>query len=179
MEPNRRVCHTNITTGSSEIQPRVTLDLPINHRRTGIVYNVTPRAVGIIVNKIVGNRYIEKRVNVRIEHLRHSGCRQEFLDRVKRNTAASAEAKKSGRTLAFIGVPERSFNPLFQNVSPLSVCRHYPVPVAPYRRRRTLLRRLSPFLMRLPSDFCTGTVYASNRTTHMRLLWAESAKIFD
>lgn len=68
------------------------------------MYNVTPRAVGIIINKIVGNRYIEKRVNVRIEHVKHSKCRQEFLDRVKRNTAASAEAKKSGRALVFTNV---------------------------------------------------------------------------
>ncbi|KAF9791955.1 ribosomal protein L21e-domain-containing protein [Thelephora terrestris] len=75
------------------------------HGRTGIVYNVTPRAVGIIINKIVGNRYIEKRVNVRIEHVRHSKCRQEFLDRVKRNTAASAEAKKSGQRVALKRVP--------------------------------------------------------------------------
>ena len=66
------------------------------HRRTGIVYNVTPHAVGVIVNKIVGNRYIEKRVNIRIEHIRHSKCRQEFLDRVKRNHDAHAEAKAKG-----------------------------------------------------------------------------------
>jgi len=30
------------------------------HGRTGIVYNVTPRAVGVIIHKIVGNRYLEK-----------------------------------------------------------------------------------------------------------------------
>lgn len=66
------------------------------HRRTGIVYNVTPHAVGVIVNKVVGNRYIEKRVNIRVEHIRHSGCRQEFLDRVKRNHDAHAEAKAKG-----------------------------------------------------------------------------------
>merc|ERR1712230_2515 len=39
------------------------------HGRTGIVYTVTPRAVGVIVYKIVGNRYMEKRVNLRIEHV--------------------------------------------------------------------------------------------------------------
>ena len=66
------------------------------YRRTGIVYNVTPHAVGVIVNKIVGNRYIEKRVNIRVEHIRHSKCRQEFLDRVKRNHDAHAEAKSKG-----------------------------------------------------------------------------------
>ncbi|KAJ3484566.1 hypothetical protein NLI96_g5559 [Meripilus lineatus] len=66
------------------------------HGRTGIVYNVTPNAVGIIINKVVGNRYIEKRVNIRVEHIRHSKCRQEFLDRVKRNHDAHAEAKAKG-----------------------------------------------------------------------------------
>jgi hypothetical protein len=64
--------------------------------RTGIVYNVTPNAVGVIVNKVVGNRYIEKRVNLRVEHVRHSKCRQEFLDRVKRNHDIRVEAKEKG-----------------------------------------------------------------------------------
>jgi large subunit ribosomal protein L21e len=63
------------------------------HGRTGIVYNVTPSAVGVIVHKVVGNRYIEKRVNIRVEHVRHSKCRQEFLTRVKENQAAHAEKK--------------------------------------------------------------------------------------
>ncbi|KAI0756174.1 ribosomal protein L21e-domain-containing protein [Daedaleopsis nitida] len=66
------------------------------HGRTGIIYNVTPSAVGIIINKVVGNRYIEKRVNIRVEHIRHSKCRQEFLDRVKRNHEAHADAKAKG-----------------------------------------------------------------------------------
>lgn len=43
--------------------------------RTGIVYNVTARAVGVIVYKVVGNRYMEKRVNLRVEHVKHSKCR--------------------------------------------------------------------------------------------------------
>jgi hypothetical protein len=66
------------------------------HGRTGIVYNVTARAVGVIINKIVGNRYIEKRVNIRVEHIRHSKCRQEFLDRVKANDHAKKEANEKG-----------------------------------------------------------------------------------
>lgn len=65
-------------------------------RRTGIVYNVSLSSVGVIVHKVVGNRYIEKRVNLRVEHVRHSKCRQEFLDRVKRNHDAHAEAKEKG-----------------------------------------------------------------------------------
>ena len=70
----------------------------MHDRRTGIVYNVTPSAVGVIVNKVVGNRYIEKRVNIRIEHIRHSKCRQEFLDRVKRNHDAHVAAREKGGT---------------------------------------------------------------------------------
>ncbi|EJD03528.1 uncharacterized protein FOMMEDRAFT_132992 [Fomitiporia mediterranea MF3/22] len=72
------------------------------HGRTGIVYNVTPHAVGVIVNKVVGNRYIEKRVNIRVEHVRHSKCRQEFLERVKRNERLRAEAKAKGESAPFL-----------------------------------------------------------------------------
>jgi large subunit ribosomal protein L21e len=71
----------------------------LSYRRTGIVYNVTPSAVGVIVYKVVGNRYIEKRVNLRVEHVRHSKCRQEFLDRVKSNHDAHAIAKEKGGEL--------------------------------------------------------------------------------
>lgn len=39
-------------------------------RRTGIVTNVTPHAVSVLVYKVVGNRYIAKRVNIRVEHVR-------------------------------------------------------------------------------------------------------------
>ncbi|KAI9313931.1 60S ribosomal protein L21-A [Dichotomocladium elegans] len=66
------------------------------HGRTGIVYNVTKSAVGVIINKRVGNRYIEKRVNIRVEHIKHSKCRQEFLDRVKENAAKKKAAKAAG-----------------------------------------------------------------------------------
>ena len=60
------------------------------------MYNVTPAAVGVIVYKVVGNRYLEKRVNLRVEHVRHSKCRQEFLDRVKSNHDSHVKAKESG-----------------------------------------------------------------------------------
>ncbi|KAG5642012.1 hypothetical protein DXG03_003784 [Asterophora parasitica] len=75
------------------------------HGRTGIVYNVTPSAVGVIVYKVVGNRYIEKRVNLRVEHVRHSKCRQEFLDRVKSNHEAHAAAKAKGERINLRRIP--------------------------------------------------------------------------
>ena len=66
------------------------------HGKTGIIYNVTKSSVGIIINKRVGNRYIEKRVNVRIEHIKHSKCREDFLRRVKENAQKAKEAKAKG-----------------------------------------------------------------------------------
>lgn len=71
------------------------------HGRTGIVWNVTPRAIGVEVNKQVRNRIVRKRLHVRIEHVHHSKCREDFLKRVKSNDAARRAAKAAG-TLLFL-----------------------------------------------------------------------------
>lgn len=68
----------------------------VYHGKTGVVYNVTKSAVGVIVYKMVGNRYLEKRVNLRIEHVKHSACRKEFVDRVKANAEKKKAAKANG-----------------------------------------------------------------------------------
>ena len=66
------------------------------HGRTGIVFNVTKASVGVRVNKLVNGRIIEKRIHVRIEHVRASKCQKEILRRKKENEAAKAEAAKTG-----------------------------------------------------------------------------------
>jgi large subunit ribosomal protein L21e len=71
----------------------------VYHGKTGVVYNVTKSAVGIIIYKKVGNRYLEKRVNIRIEHINHSKCREEFLRRVKENAEKKRKAKAEGTTV--------------------------------------------------------------------------------
>ncbi|XP_045203364.1 60S ribosomal protein L21-like [Mercenaria mercenaria] len=68
----------------------------VYHGKTGRVFNVTQHAVGVIVNKQVGNRIIPKRINLRIEHVKHSNCRLDFLRRVKENSQKQKEAKTSG-----------------------------------------------------------------------------------
>ena len=68
----------------------------VYHGKTGVVYNVTKSAVGVIIYKRVGNRYIEKRVNVRVEHVAKSRSREEFLNRVKENAAKKKKAKEEG-----------------------------------------------------------------------------------
>lgn len=69
------------------------------HGKTGIVFNVTKSSVGVIIHKVVGNRYLEKRVNLRVEHVKHSKCRQDFLKRVTENEQKRAEAKKNGTSV--------------------------------------------------------------------------------
>jgi ribosomal protein L21E len=85
------------------------------HGRTGTVYNVTQHGVGIIVNKRVrcvffklyflkyflfylfySTRVMQKRINVRVEHIRPSKCRLDFLNRVKQNEKLRKAAKDKG-----------------------------------------------------------------------------------
>ena len=70
------------------------------HGRTGRVFNVNPRAVGVIVNKQVRNRIIKKRIHVRFEHLRQSTSRLDFLRRIKENDKLKAEANKAGKPIS-------------------------------------------------------------------------------
>nr|XP_021555699.1 60S ribosomal protein L21-like [Neomonachus schauinslandi] len=68
------------------------------HGKTGRVYNVTQHAVGTVVNKQVKGKILAKRINVRIEHIKHSksGDRDTFLERVKGNDQKKKEAKDKG-----------------------------------------------------------------------------------
>mmetsp|Transcript_32775 Transcript_32775/g.39664 ORF Transcript_32775/g.39664 Transcript_32775/m.39664 type:complete len:168 (+) Transcript_32775:50-553(+) len=66
------------------------------HGQTGVIWDVTPHAVGIELNKPLGNRIIKKRLHVRIEHVQQSRCREEFLNRRASNDAKKAEAKAKG-----------------------------------------------------------------------------------
>ncbi|KAL9055868.1 MAG: hypothetical protein Q9162_003294 [Coniocarpon cinnabarinum] len=77
----------------------------IYHGKTGVVYNVTKSSLGVILYKRVGNRYMEKRVSVRIEHVRPSGSRDDFLKRVKENAAKKREAKEKGTKLQVKRMP--------------------------------------------------------------------------
>ena len=67
------------------------------HGKTGRVFNVTKHALGIIVNKRVKGRILAKKISVRIEHLNHSKCRTDFLNRVKRNELEKRVAKAAGK----------------------------------------------------------------------------------
>ena len=66
------------------------------HGRTGRVFNVNPRAIGVIVNKQVRQRIIPKRIHVRVEHLTLSTSRVDFLTRIRENDKKKTEANKKG-----------------------------------------------------------------------------------
>jgi len=81
--------------------------------KTGIVWNVTPRAVGVEINKTIGGRIARKRIHVRIEHVQHSRCREDFIARRAANDKAHHEAKLAGKKIvtkrAVTGAPREGF----------------------------------------------------------------------
>lgn len=66
------------------------------HGRTGVVWNVTKRAVGIEVNKLHRQRQIKKRIHVRLEHVRKSNCDAQHLRRCAENDAKKKALKEAG-----------------------------------------------------------------------------------
>ena len=64
------------------------------HGKTGRIFDVTKRAVGIIVNKRVRNKVLPKRLHVRLQHLRKSRCRDAFVKRVQENDKAKHAANE-------------------------------------------------------------------------------------
>ena len=97
-----QICNRLLATGgvvvgrTSAENLEYSMPYKVYHGKTGVVYNVTKSAVGVIVYKRVGNRYLEKRINVRIEHVQHSRSREEFLTRVKENAVKKRQAKEQG-----------------------------------------------------------------------------------
>ena len=71
----------------------------IYHGKTGRVWNVTPRAIGVEVNKRVGNRIIKKRIHVRVEHIHKSRCQDDLKKRITENAKIIKQAKGKKRQL--------------------------------------------------------------------------------
>jgi len=67
------------------------------HGRTGRVWNVNKRAVGVEINKVHREKQIVKRIHVRVEHVRPSKSHSGHLDRIATNEALKKAAKESGK----------------------------------------------------------------------------------
>lgn len=70
-----------------KVNPAIHKGMPFKnyHGRTGIVYNISKRSVGVVLNKPVNGKILQKRINVRVEHVRASKCRDQHIERVKKN----------------------------------------------------------------------------------------------
>ncbi|ELW64147.1 WAS/WASL-interacting protein family member 1 [Tupaia chinensis] len=66
------------------------------HGKTRRVYNVTQHTVGIVVNTQVKGKILAKRINVRIEHIKHFKSRDSFLKLTKEKDQKKKEAKEKG-----------------------------------------------------------------------------------
>ncbi|KAH7830691.1 putative Ribosomal protein L21e [Monocercomonoides exilis] len=74
------------------------------HGRTGRIWDIANRAIGVEVNKRVGNRIIKKRIHVRVDHLKPSRCRDDFVLRMK--TKSGKRKPRGPRRGGFINVPK-------------------------------------------------------------------------
>mmetsp|Transcript_29444 Transcript_29444/g.80533 ORF Transcript_29444/g.80533 Transcript_29444/m.80533 type:complete len:161 (+) Transcript_29444:28-510(+) len=63
------------------------------HGRTGVVFNVNKRAVGVIVNKEVNGRILKKQIHVAIPHVHASTCQTQIISRRKENEAHKAAVR--------------------------------------------------------------------------------------
>ena len=57
------------------------------HGRTGVVFNVTKKAVGVTVNKMVNTRIVKKQIHVTVPHVKPSTCQAQIIARRASNEA--------------------------------------------------------------------------------------------
>ncbi len=70
------------------------------HGKTGRVFNVNKHAIGVIINKKVKQRIMQKKIHVKVPHLRKSKCREDFLQRIKVNDQIKAQARKEKKIVS-------------------------------------------------------------------------------
>ena len=70
------------------------------HGKTGKIFSVCPRGIGVEINKRVRHRIIKKRLYIRHEHLKKSRSREGFLNRLKSDLIRKQEAKAQGKIIS-------------------------------------------------------------------------------
>lgn len=65
------------------------------HGRTGVVFNVNKRAIGVVVSKEVNGRIIPKKIHVATPHLRPSNCQAQIIQRKKENEATKRNVRET------------------------------------------------------------------------------------
>ena len=82
------------------------------HGRTGKVWNVSKRAIGVEINKIHREKQIVKRIHVRVEHLRPSKSQSGHLARIRSNEAIKVRSMTRGQPSSTPSPPELLGQPL-------------------------------------------------------------------
>ena len=77
------------------------------HGKTGKVFDINQKAIGVIINKFHRGRILPKKIHVRIEHVRKSMCREAFKQRVRENDAKKIEAKKNNQKVFTKRLPQQ------------------------------------------------------------------------
>lgn len=86
------------------------------HGRTGVVWSVTRRAIGVVINKQVNGRIIPKRIHVRIEHVRKSHCRDDYIAYKRKMKKEVKKAIKNHLPLPVRKLPEQPPSARFVSV---------------------------------------------------------------
>ncbi|KII74005.1 60S ribosomal protein L21 [Thelohanellus kitauei] len=76
------------------------------HGKTGRIFDITKRAVGVVVNKRVKGRIMQKKMHVRIEHVKPSQCNKDHLLRIEKRKELMRTAKKGVKLPSVKRVPE-------------------------------------------------------------------------
>ncbi|KAF7685883.1 60S ribosomal protein L21 [Cucumispora dikerogammari] len=85
------------------INPAIQKGMPHKyyHGRTGKIITVNVRSMIVLFYKRVGGRYIEKTVTIKVDHLRKSKSRDDYLKRQFENNILKIKAKKEGKPFVF------------------------------------------------------------------------------
>ncbi len=68
------------------------------HGKTGVVFNVTKRAIGVTVNKQVNTRIVKKMVHITVPHVKPSTCQADIIARKVTNEAHKAAVRAGKAT---------------------------------------------------------------------------------
>ena len=75
------------------------------HGRTGVIFNVNKRAVGVTVNKQVNGRIVPKQLHIALPHVHKSKCLDEIIRRKKENEDIKKAARNGGERKSLKRLP--------------------------------------------------------------------------
>lgn len=106
-----------------KIDPSVVKGMPHKyyHGKTGRIFNINNRSVGIILYRCVGHKFIERHVNARVEHLTLSRSNEDMKKRyAEYREALSNDKNAKPQKRQPIG-PRGSFYVSLENNTPIEV----------------------------------------------------------